>query len=135
MFNTLSFEGNNQREIHEFEENVQNSISKTTNRCWEHRNSKVRGISFNPFKENTKEIINGCPSLETKFAIKRWENDGKKTNRKMEIRKNERKEDLQGLKHRVYGMDGVGKQTDSISFSIKRCVIKRMVDGKGIWIS
>ena len=50
MFNTLSFEGNNQREINEFEENVQNSISKTTNRCWEHQKSKVRGISFNPFK-------------------------------------------------------------------------------------
>ena len=53
----------------------------------------------------------------------------------MEIRKNERKEDLQGFKHRVYGMDGIGKQTDSISFPIKRCVIKRAVDGKGIWIS
>ena len=26
--------------------------------------------------------------LEMKFAIKIWENDGKKTNRKMEIRKN-----------------------------------------------
>ena len=32
-------------------------------------------------------------------------------------------------------MDGVGKQTDSISCSIKRSVIKRVVDGKGIWIS
>ena len=28
-----------------------------------------------------------------------------------------------------------GKQTDSISYSLKRCVIKRVVDGKGIWIS
>ena len=27
------------------------------------------------------------------------------------------------------------KKTDSISCSIKRCVIKRVVDGKGIWIS
>ena len=70
-----------------------------------------------------------------KFTIKRWENDGKKTNKKMEIRKNERKEELQGFKQRVYGMDGVGKQTDLISCSIKRCVIKRVVDGKGIWIS
>ena len=53
----------------------------------------------------------------------------------MEIRKNERKEELQGFKHRVYGMDGVRKQTDSISCSIKRCVIKKVVDGNGIWIS
>ena len=53
----------------------------------------------------------------------------------MEIRKNGIKEELQGFKHRVYGMDGVGKQTDSNSFSLKRCVIKRVVDGKGIWIS
>ena len=53
----------------------------------------------------------------------------------MEIRKNGRKEELKGFKHRVYGMDGVGKQTDSIPCSLKRCVIKRVVDGKGIWIS
>ena len=32
-----------------------------------------------------------------KFTIKRWENDGKKTNRKMEIRKNERKKSFKGL--------------------------------------
>ena len=70
-----------------------------------------------------------------KFTIKSWENYGKKTNKKMERRKNERKEELQGLTHSVYGMDGVGKQTDSIPYSIKRCVIKRVVDGKGIWIS
>ena len=43
-----------------------------------------------------------------------------------------RKEELQGYEHRVYGMDGVGKQTDSIPCSIKRSVIKRVVDGKGI---
>ena len=49
--------------------------------------------------------------------------------RKMEKK---RKEELQGYKHRVYEMDGVGKQTDSIPCSIKRCVIKRVVDGKGI---
>ena len=70
-----------------------------------------------------------------KFTIKRWENDGKKKNKKMEIRRNERKEELQGFKHRVYGMDGVGKQTDSIPCSRKRCIIKRAVDGKGIWIT
>ena len=55
MFNILSFEGNNQREINEFEENVQNSISKATNRCWELQKSKVRRISFNPFKENKRK--------------------------------------------------------------------------------
>ena len=49
--------------------------------------------------------------------------------RKMEKKGNK---GLQGSEHRVYGMDGVGKQTDSIPFSIKRCVIKRVVDGKGI---
>ena len=36
------------------------------------------------------------------------------------------------IEHRVYGMNGVGKQTYSIPCSIKRCVIKRVVDGKGI---
>ena len=50
----------------------------------------------------------------------------------MEKRENERKEELQGFEHRVYGMNGVGKQTNSIPYSIKRCVIKRVVDGKGI---
>ena len=49
----------------------------------------------------------------------------------MERRENERKEELQGFEHRVYGK-GVGKQTNSIPYSIKRCVIKRVVDGKGI---
>ena len=49
--------------------------------------------------------------------------------RKMEKK---RKEELQGYEHRVYGMNGVGKQTYSIPYSIKRCVIKRVVDGKGI---
>ena len=43
-----------------------------------------------------------------------------------------RKEELQGYEHRVYGMNGVGKQTYSIPCSIKQCVIKRVVDGKGI---
>ena len=44
------------------------------------------------------------------------------------------KKSFKGL-HRVYGMNGVGKQINSIPYSIKRCVIKRVVDGKGIWIS
>ena len=41
------------------------------------------------------------------------------------------KEEFQSFKHRAYGMNGVGKQTNSIHYSIKRCVIKRMDDGKG----
>ena len=56
----------------------------------------------------------------------------KKKTGKMERRENERKEELQGFEHRVYGMNGVEKQTNSIPYSIKRCVIKRVVDGKGI---
>ena len=50
----------------------------------------------------------------------------------MERRENEKKEELQGCEHRLYGMNGVGKQTKSIPYSIKCCVIKRVVDGKGI---
>ena len=42
------------------------------------------------------------------------------------------KEEFLGCKDRAYGMNGVGKQTNSIHYSIKRCVIKRVVDGKGI---
>ena len=50
------------------------------------------------------------------------------------MRKMEKKriKELQGYKHRVYGMNGVGKLTYSIPRFIKRCVIKRVVDGKGI---
>ena len=50
----------------------------------------------------------------------------------MEKKNNKRKEALQGCEHRVYGMNGVGKQTNSILYSIKLGVIKRVVDGKGI---
>ena len=42
------------------------------------------------------------------------------------------KEEFQGCKHNAYGMNGVGKQTNFIHYSIKRYVIKRMDDGKGI---
>ena len=42
------------------------------------------------------------------------------------------KEEFLGCKHRAYGMNGVGKQTNSIRYSIKRCVTKKVVDGKGI---
>ena len=41
-------------------------------------------------------------------------------------------EEFQGCKHRAYRMNGVGKQTNSIHYSIKRCVIKRVDDRKGI---
>ena len=101
MFNTLSFEGNNQREINKFEENVQNSISKTTNAVGNTRRARFEQSPLIHSKK-IKERINDCSSLETKFTIKRWENDRKKTNKDMEIRKNERKEELQGFKHRVY---------------------------------
>ena len=42
------------------------------------------------------------------------------------------KEEFQSCKHRACGMNGVAKQTNSIHYSIKRCVIKRMGGGKGI---
>ena len=56
----------------------------------------------------------------------------KKQTKRMKRRENERKEEPQGYKHRFYGINGVGKQTNSILCSIKRCVTNRVVDGKGI---
>ena len=56
----------------------------------------------------------------------------KNKQRRMKRRENERKEGPQGCEHIFYGMNGVGKQTNSILCSIKCCVIKRVVDGKGI---
>ena len=50
----------------------------------------------------------------------------------MKEKENERKEEFQGCKCRAYGMNGVRKQTNSIHDSIKRFVIERMDDGKGI---
>ena len=50
----------------------------------------------------------------------------------MKEKENERKEEFQGCKYRAYGMNGVRKQTNSIHNSIKRFVIKRMDDEKGI---
>ena len=50
----------------------------------------------------------------------------------MKGRENESKRSVQGLKTQLYGMSGVGKQTNSIVCSIKRGVIQRVVDGKGI---
>ena len=51
---------------------------------------------------------------------------------RMKKKENEEKKEFQGCKCRVYGMNGVGKQTNSSHDSIKRSVIKRMDDGKGI---
>ena len=42
------------------------------------------------------------------------------------------KKESKGGNHCFYGMNGVGKQTNSIVCSIKRGVIQRAVDGKGI---
>ena len=64
---------------------------------------------------------------------KRMGNKGRKTNKKrMKRRGDESKEESKGCKHRFYGMNGVGKQTNSILCSIKCGVIQRAVDGKGI---
>ena len=98
------------------------------------RRARFEESPLNPFKENKRENkLLFFPSNEIHY--KKMEERRKGNKREMEIRKNGRKEELQGFKHRVYGMDGVRKQTDSISCSLKRCVIKRVVDGKGIWIS
>ena len=50
----------------------------------------------------------------------------------MKKKENEEKEEFQGYKCRAYGMSGVEKQTNSSHDSIKRSLIKRMDDGKGI---
>ena len=49
----------------------------------------------------------------------------------MKKKGNEEKEEFQGCNCGAYGMNGVGKQTNSIHDSIKRSVIKRMDDRKG----
>ena len=51
---------------------------------------------------------------------------------RMKKKENEQKEEFQGCKCRAYGMNGVGKQTNSSHDSIKRSIIKKMDDGKGI---
>ena len=51
---------------------------------------------------------------------------------KMKRREEESKKSLKYRNHCFYGMSGVGKQTNSIVCSIKRGVIRRAVDGKGI---
>ena len=50
----------------------------------------------------------------------------------MKRREDESKKESKDCKHCFYGMNGVGKQTNSILCSIKRGVIQRAVDGKGI---
>ena len=45
---------------------------------------------------------------------------------------NESKKESKDCTHCFYGMNGVGKQTNSIVCSIKCGVIQRAVDGKGI---
>ena len=50
----------------------------------------------------------------------------------MKRREDESKKEPKDCKHCFYGMSGVGKQTNSILCSIKRGVIQRAVDGKGI---
>ena len=53
----------------------------------------------------------------------------------MKRRENESKRRVKGLQTQFYGMNGVGKQPNSILCSIKCGVIPKAVDGKGIWIS
>ena len=50
----------------------------------------------------------------------------------MKRREEESKKSPKYRNHCFYGMNGVGKQTNSIVCSIKRGVIRRAVDGKGI---
>ena len=50
----------------------------------------------------------------------------------MKRKGDESKEESKGGKHRFYGMNGVGKQTNSILCSIKCGVIQSAVDEKGI---
>ena len=51
---------------------------------------------------------------------------------KMKRREEESKKSPKYRNHYFYGMNGVGKQTNSVVCSIKRGVIQRAVDGKGI---
>ena len=51
---------------------------------------------------------------------------------KMKRREEESKKKSKDCNHHFYGMNGVGKQTNSIVCSIKRGVIQRAVDRKGI---
>ena len=50
----------------------------------------------------------------------------------MKEKENREKDEFKGCKCRAYGMNGVGKQTNSSNDSKKRSVITKMDDGKGI---
>ena len=50
----------------------------------------------------------------------------------MKEKENEEKDEFHGCKCRAYGMNGVGKQTNSSHDSKKRSVITKMDDGNGI---
>ena len=50
----------------------------------------------------------------------------------MKRKEDESKKESKDRNHCFDGMNGVGKQTNSIVCSIKRGVIQRAVDGKGI---
>ena len=50
----------------------------------------------------------------------------------MKEKENGEKDEFKGWKCRAYGMNGVGKQTNSSHDSKKRYVNKKMDDGKGI---
>ena len=77
-----------------------------------------------------KRIKSFVTPKRRKITIKGWENKGRINNENE--KENEKNEEFQGCKCRAYGMNGVGKQTNSNHDSIKRFVIKRMDDGKEI---
>ena len=51
---------------------------------------------------------------------------------KMKKKEDGEKDEFQGCKCRAYGMNGVGKQTNSSHDSKRRFIIKKIDDGKGI---
>ena len=51
---------------------------------------------------------------------------------KMKKKEDEEKDEFQGCKCRAYGMNGVGKQTNSSHDSKRSSIIKKMNGGKGI---
>ena len=80
-----------------------------------------------------KEIINDLvlPKRRNSLLKDGGTKEEKQTER-MKKREDESKKESKDCNHCFYGMNGVGKQTNSILCSIKRGVIQRAVDGKGI---